>query len=221
LLAPLDLDIHSGYISHEFLTFEPRAEKMKPIKTSLLARVSLSWYSKLRFKSDPFSFGRKVEESQKVLICMPSDVDGFTMARDLLADFIRIFRPREVYVLVPFLEGGVYLSDSSDYRVVVVDRNDLDFFSLPRKGFVQKLTQLGFGISLDLDLENGFFSRFLCLKCGIPLRIGPKEKGAFPLYNVQLALAQNQPGPREAYERMARTLKSLISVGNKSTPSKA
>jgi hypothetical protein len=105
--------------------------------------------------------------------------------------------------------------------VVVVDRNDLDFFSLPRKGFVQKLTQLGFGISLDLDLENGFFSRFLCLKCGIPLRIGPKEKGAFPLYNVQLALAQNQPGPREAYERMARTLKSLISVGNKSTPSKA
>jgi hypothetical protein len=143
LLAPLDLDIHSGYISHEFLTFEPRAEKMKPIKTSLLARVSLSWYSKLRFKSDPFSFGRKVEESQKVLICMPSDVDGFTMARDLLADFIRIFRPREVYVLVPFLEGGVYLSDSSDYRVVVVDRNDLDFFSLPRKGFVQKLTQLG------------------------------------------------------------------------------
>jgi hypothetical protein len=143
------------------------------------------------------------------------------MARDLLADFIRIFRPREVYVLVPFLEGGVYLSDSSDYRVVVVDRNDLDFFSLPRKGFIQKLTQHGFGISLDLDLENGFFNRYLCLKCRIPLRIGPRGKGAFPLYTVQLAPARIQSGPREAYEGMAQTLKSLLSLGDESTPGKA
>jgi hypothetical protein len=189
---------------------------MKPVRINPLLKTTLRCLSRLSFKPQPFSLACAVNESESVLICMPSNVDGFAMARDLLLDFIRIFRPRQVYVLVPFLEGGVYLSDSSEYRVVVVDRNDLDFFSLPRKGFIQKLTQHGFGISLDLDLENAFFGRYVCLRCGIPLRIGPRRKSAFPLYNVQLALAQNQPGPREAYERMAQTLKSLFPVRNKS-----
>jgi hypothetical protein len=194
---------------------------MKPVKINPLVKTVLRWLSRLSFKPQSFSLACAVQESEKVLICMPTDVDGFAMARDLLLDFIRMFRPREVYVLLPFLEGADYLSDSSDYRVVVVGKSDLGLFSLPRRGIVEKLGKLRLGMSLDLDLANGFFCRYLCFKCRIPLRIGPRSRGAFPLYNVQLAPARSQSGPREAYEAMAQTLKSLFSVGYKSASGRA
>lgn len=183
---------------------------MKPVRINPLVKTFLRYLSRFWFKPQSFSLACAVRELESVLICMPTDVDRFAMARDLLLDFARTFRPREVYVLLPFLEGADYLSDSPDYRVVVVERNDLDLLSLPRRRLVQKLKQLGFGISLDLDLENGFFSRYLCLKCRIPLRIGPREKRAFPLYNLQLALSRSQCGSREAYNGMVQALKSLF-----------
>jgi len=194
---------------------------MKPIRVNLLARMVLAFFIRLTFKPQTFSLGCQAEKSESVLICMPTDVDRFAMARDLLLDFIDIFQPREIHVLLPFLGAGGYLSECPDYRVVGVQREDLNLFSLPRKGFIRKLTELEFGMSLDLDLEDGFFSRYLCLKCRIPLRIGPKRKGAFPLYNVQLAPARNQLGSREAYEGMAQTMRWLFSTGNRAAPSVA
>jgi hypothetical protein len=187
---------------------------MKPVKINPVVRTILGWLSRFSSKPQPFSLACAVRESESVLICMPTDVDGFAMARDLLLDLIGMFRPREVYVLLPFLEGADYLSDSSDYRVVVVGKTDLGLFSLPRRGTVERLGNLRLGMSLDLDLANGFFSRYLCFKCGIPLRIGPRGRRAFPFYNVQLSPGRSQSGPREVYEAMTETLRPLFSSGH-------
>lgn len=216
--APLDLKAHLDYILPKFLTFESKTEMMKPIKVNPFAKMVLSWFSRLRFKPEAFTFTQKVKESQSVLICMPADVDRFAMARDLLATFVDIFQGKEMFVLLPFLEAEGYLSSSTRYGVISVQEGDLKIFSLPGKKFIQKLKEHRFDISLDLDLANGFFNCYLCMKCKVPLRIGVKRKNAFPLYNIQLAVTKDRFGSREIYEGMAKTLESLFSESEKAKP---
>jgi hypothetical protein len=191
---------------------------MKSIKINPFTRMILSWFSRLRFKPEAFSFTRKVKESSSVLICMPADVDRFAMARDMLSTFADLFRNKEVFVFLPFLEAEGYLSGSSRYKVISAQKDNLNVFSLPTKKFIGKLRQHQFDISLDLDLEEGFFNCYLCLKCKVPLRIGAKRKNAFPLYNVQLAVTKDRLGSREIYEGMARMLQSLFSENEKTIP---
>lgn len=194
---------------------------MKPIKTNPLAKVFLGWFNRFLFKPESFSFIRRVRESGRVLICMPADVDRFAMARDLLSTFADVFQPKDVYVLLPFLEARGYLSDSDIYRVISAEKEDLNVFSLPRKRFIHELKQHDFGISLDLDMGDGFFNGYLCLKCKIPLRIGPRNRNAFPLYNIQLAVVKARLGSREVYEGMAGMLRTLFLQNEPSTPNRA
>lgn len=191
---------------------------MKPVKVNPLAKGPLGWLRRLALKSDAFSFNRKVEEAKNVLICMPANVDRFAMARDLLSTFAHIFRPKKVFVLLPFLGAEGYLSDSPSYRVICTQGEDLNFLSLPRKKFVQRLNALAFDISVDLDIEDGFFNRYLCFKCKIPLRIGPRRKNAFPFYNIQLAVLEERLGSRGTYEGMAETLRTLFSSSGRAAP---
>ncbi|NIN00999.1 MAG: hypothetical protein GTO24_23810 [candidate division Zixibacteria bacterium] len=191
---------------------------MKPIRVSPFARMVLSWLSGLRFKPEAFSFKQKVKDSQSVLICMPADVDRFAMARDLLSAFVDIFEGRKIFVLLPFLHAKGYLSDSSKYRVICAQQEDLNVFFLPRRKFIEKLSAYQFGISLDLDLKDGFFNRYLCFKCKVPLRIGPKRKNAYPLYNIQLAVFEDRLGSREVYEGMIKMLRTLLGPSEKARP---
>jgi hypothetical protein len=184
---------------------------MQPIKVNRFVKIILNLVSKIRFKSEVFSFERTVKESQKVLICMPTDVDRFAMARDMLSIFVNIFPDKKVFVLLPFLESRGYLSDSPSYRVISAKKSDLSVFSLPGKRFIRKLSEYRFDISLDLDLEDGFFNRYLCLRCGIPMRIGTCRRKAFPLYNIQLSVLKERLDSRDVYEGMVKTLKSLFS----------
>ena len=191
---------------------------MKPIKINPLVRTVLSWSSRLLFKPEAFSLNQQLRESQSVLICMPADVDRFAMAKDLLATFVDILQGKNVFVLLPFLEAEGYLSSSARYEVISAQKKDLTMFSLPRKSFIQKMKQHRFDISLDLDLEDGFFNGYICLKCKVPLRIGSFKKNVFPLYNIQLAITKDRFGSREIYEGLARTLKSLLSESEKTLP---
>ncbi len=184
---------------------------MKPIKINPLARMVLSWFNRLLFKPEAFSLNQQLRESQSVLICMPADVDRFAMARDLLSTFVDIFQNKQIHVLLPFLGAEGYLSNSTRYGVISAQKGDLNIFSLPGKKIIQKLKEHRFDISLDLDLEDGFFNCYLCLKCKVPVRVGPKRKNAFPLYNIQLAVTKDRFGSRETYEGLAKTLESLFS----------
>jgi hypothetical protein len=194
---------------------------MKPIKVNPLAKTVLNRTRRLILKPEAFSFYQNTGETQNVLICMPADIDRFAMARDLLSTFVGIFQGKKVFVLLPFLEAEGYLSRSATYEVICAKRGDVNILSLPRKEFLRRVKDLRFGISLDLDLEDGFFSCYLCARCGIPMRIGPGRKSAFPLYNVELEVLKDRFGSREIYEGLAKTLKSLFTEGRKEMPKPA
>lgn len=194
---------------------------MKPIKVNPVARMVLNRTKRLILKPEAFSFNRETSETQNVLVCMPADIDRFAMVRDLLSTFVGIFQGKRIFVLLPFLEAEGYLSSSAAYQVIAVGRADLNLFSLPGKELVRRLKDFQFGISLDLDLENGFFSCYLCARLRIPMRIGPRRKNVFPLYNIELEVQKDRLGSREVYEGLARTLKSLFVESRKGMPKPA
>ncbi len=193
---------------------------MKPVKVNPLARRFLSWSSRRFFKSEAFSCARKLKEAKKVLICMPASMDRFALAKEALSSFADIFIGKTIFVLLPFLKTDGYQSTPPGYEVIYPQKEELKIFSIPGDGFIQKVKEQQFDISLDLDLNAGFFDSYLCLKCGIPVRIGPRRKDAYPFYNIQLTVEDERSGGREAYEGMAKMLTNLF-TGNsitKSTP---
>ena len=191
---------------------------MKPIKINFLVKMVLSWSCRRLFKAEAFSFGQKLKASQKVLICMPASIERFALAKDSLSAFADFFREKTIFVFLPFLRTDGYLPIPTGYDVIYPQKEDLKIFSLPGKKFIQRLKERQFDISLNLDLEDGFFNGYLCLKCGASLRIGPQGKNAFPLYNVQLAVLQKRPRASELYKEMANMLKNLLPDNEKNKP---
>lgn len=182
---------------------------MKPVKINPLAKMILSWKSRRLFKAEAFSFAQKLKESQKVLICMPASLERFALAKESLSNFAEIFEGKTIFVFLPFLRADGLLSIPPGYDVIYPRKEDLKIFSIPRTKFIQRLKEHQLDISLNLDLEDGFFNGYLCLMCGASLRIGVQRKNAFPFYNVQLAVFQERTWTPEVYKEMANMLKSF------------
>lgn len=191
---------------------------MKPVKINPFARRFLNWSGKRFYKSETFSCARKLSEAQKVLICMPASMDRFAVARESLPLFAEIFKEKTITVFLPFLKTDGYLSTPPGYEVIYPQKEDLKTFSVPVEKFIQRITEFGFDLSLDLDLDDGFLNRYLCLKCGITIRFGPALKNSFPFYNIQLTVFGGRSGSREVYEGMAKVLKDLFAKNNSTTP---
>jgi hypothetical protein len=185
---------------------------MKPVKISPLARRFLTWSSRRFFKSETFSCAQKLKEANKVLICMPSSMDRFALAKEALPSLANVFKGKNILVLLPFLKTDGFLSTPSGYEVIHPQLDDLKSFSVPGETLIQKVKGYEFGISLDLDLDDGLFSCYLCLHCGIPVRIGPQKKYAYPFYNVQLTLLNTGSNSQEMYKRMSKVLMNLFNV---------
>ena len=183
---------------------------MQPIKMNFLTKMILSWSSKHFFKTEAFSLTQKLRESRKILICMPAHMNRLTVTKDLLSTLAEIFQGKAIYVFLPILKTEGYLPSPAGYKVIYPNKEDLKIFSIPRKSLIQRLSEHQFDISLDLDLEDGFFNSYLGLKCKIPLRLGARGKRAFPFYNVQLAVSKDKSSLPETYKGLANVLRSLM-----------
>jgi hypothetical protein len=184
-------------------------EAMKSIKINRLLKRILIWRNKLSFKPHLFSFAEKMKEAENVLICLPGKQESFELAKDHLTIFADIFQNKKISVFLSFIGAESLLSDLERYGVIYPQKEDLMFFSLLRKEFIQKIKDYRFEIALDLDLEDGFVNSYLCLKSGAFVRIGLEGKAGFPFYNLQLAVSKERLSPEDLYMGMAETLKNL------------
>jgi hypothetical protein len=185
---------------------------MKPVKINPLARRFLSWSSRHFFKSEAFSCAQKLKEAKKVLICMPSSMDRFAIAKEELPSLAHVFKGKNILVFLPFLKTDGFLSTPAGYEVIYPHQEELRAFSIPGENLIQKVKGYQFGISLDLELDDGLFNCYLCLNCGIPVRIGPQRKYAYPFYNVQLTFADSGSNSQKTYKGMSKTLMNLFNV---------
>jgi hypothetical protein len=185
---------------------------MKPVKINPLARRFLSWSSRRFFKSETFSCAQKLKEAKKVLICLPSSMDRFATAKEELPTLADIFKGKTILVFLPFLKTDGFLSTPAGYEVIYPLPEDLRAFSIPGVTLIQKVKGYQFGISLDLELDDNLFNCYLCLNCNIPVRIGSQRKSAFPFYNVQLTIAENNSNTSNLYRGMSKTLRNLFNA---------
>ena len=141
---------------------------------------------------------------------MPTSMDCFSLAKDSLSTFAEIFEGKTIFVFLPILKTEGYLPSPAGYNVIYPQKEDLKIFSLPKKSFIQRVSEHQFDISLDLDLEDGSFNSYLCLECKIPLRLGAQGKRAFPFYNVQLVVTKDKLSLPDIYKGLANLLRSLV-----------
>jgi hypothetical protein len=185
------------------------ADTMKSIKINRLLKRILIWRNNLSFKPALFSFAEKMNQAENVLICLPGKQESFELAKDHLTIFEDVFQNKKISVFLPFSGAENLLSHLERYVVIYPQKEDLRIFSLPRRGFIQRIKDHRFEIALDLDLEDGFVNSYLCLKSGAFVRIGLEGKAGFPFYNLQLAVSKERSSLEDLYVGMAETLKNL------------
>ena len=182
---------------------------VKLIRINPLVKKFLIWWNKLFFRPDAFSFAEKMRKAENVLICFPAKPESFDSAKDHLTIFAEIFKNKKIFVFLPLAGGETFLSHLKRYAVIFPHKEDFKIFSLPRRKFIQRIKDYRFEITLDLDLEDGFFNSYLCLKSGACVRIGLKGKTGSPFYNLQLAPSKERLYQEDIYVGMGETLKSL------------
>jgi hypothetical protein len=137
-------------------------------------------------------------------------MDRFAAAKEVLPSLADVFKGKIILVLLPFLKTEGFLSTPPGYEVIYPHQEDLRAFSIPGENLIQKVKEHQFGISLDLELDDGLFNCYLCLNCGIPVRIGSHRKYAYPFYNIKLTFADSGSNSQETYKGMTKTLMNLF-----------
>ena len=139
----------------------------------------------------------------------PHSKEDFGSALNYVPGISNAFLNPEVYVLLPYGEQEGFSSSLEMYQVISPLKDDVKFFSLPKKRFLQKLRGYNFDICVDLDLNFNFFNAYVCLKTGALLRVGVKTERSTPFYNLQIALPKRAVYRDDVYFSMLETLKNL------------
>jgi hypothetical protein len=166
------------------------------------------WEKKLFFKQKPFSFATTLNQARSMLILPPHQAESFSSVLDHLSPLEAIFRNLKVFFLSPFGTQG-FVSTLKTYEVLLLDKQNLGWWGLPKRSFIQKLRNYGFDVTLDLDLSKNFLNAYLGLLSEAKVRMGAKGSWGAPFYNLELIVSPHLLYLDQRYDCMIRTLRNL------------
>jgi len=161
--------------------------------------------TRLFFNPKVLSFCEVLNKAKRVLILLPTKAESFPKALNHLGSLSAFVSDSEKFLFLPFQQEG-FSSHLKNYRMIILKKSDLNWFSLPNKEFIQRLKNLRFDITIDLDLEKNFLNSYLSFLSGSPLRIGVKNKAGLPFYNFEISLSEDERYLDELYESFTETL---------------
>lgn len=176
------------------------------IKVSSLAERFLSM--KYRYKVEPgtVNFSELSRDLKGCLICMPSRLDLIKPAADVLPALAETFPDRNIKILITSNVDPQSHEIIKNFIVIKPLAYDLDRFSLPKRNFINRISEGGLAVAIDMDTTPNFFNAVVGLRTGALVRTAFDKGVGLPYYNFILGIPSVEAAPRVSYRALADIL---------------
>jgi len=148
----------------------------------------------------------QIKQAKKVLICLPSDKDGFDIAVNCIEELRQIFPSSQITLFGP-KQNSLPINLSGHFRVLGYDENDLKPFGLLKRGLRNDLRAGHFDVVVDLSRDFNFVATSVAWTCEAKLCVCFSHPQRDAFYNFVLRLEPNQNWGR-AFKTLFRYLGS-------------
>ena len=142
-----------------------------------------------RYRAAPFSLSEIRKRPVRLLVCLPSNPEEARKAVEIIPDLIACLEAESVSVVGE--PGSVAYCDLADERISVapLDRGARWWFGLPSPGIVDRLSEEGINLAVDLNPCAELLPAVLCLRTGAPIRLCLDDPQRRCVFNVRVLLA--------------------------------
>jgi len=190
------------------------------MKINRLAQRVSDFYQRMTIKSQPVNFLSVVEDLNDCLVCMPSNMQFILDAASKLPDIAAIFPNRLIKVLLSSNIDPRSHEFIKRFTIIKPYSDDLNFFYLPKKTFIDRIAGEGLSICIDLDFEANFFNSSISALTRAPLRIGCIKGMGLPYYNLEIGVNRTEKPSRKSYEDFFNVLYNFKGEGERIAPVK-
>ena len=176
------------------------------IKVSSLAERLINFRYKYKPGPDPVNFSDLSRDLKSCLICMPSRLELIKPAADVLPALAETFADRNIKILLTSNIDPQSHEIIKKFIVVKPLAYDLDRFSLPKRGFIDRIAEGGLAVAIDMDTAPNFFNAVVALKAGAIVRTAFDKGVGLPYYNFILGVPSAEAAPRVSYRALADIL---------------
>ncbi len=129
-------------------------------------------------------------EARSILVCMPDDLEDFGVARKFIEKLMDDFsNARFQFVMREGYRN--LLNGDKKYGTIFVSDRDVNFWGLPKKELVRKISAAEYDIVIDLNDDFHLPSTYLCLKSRALLKICFDHEKREPFYNFYFRAREN------------------------------
>lgn len=142
-----------------------------------------------RYRATPFSLSEIRKRPVRLLVCLPANPEEARKAVEIIPDLIACLEAESVSVVGE--PSSVAYCDLADERISVapLDRSARWWLGLPSPGIVDRLSEEGFNLAVDLNPCAELLPAVLCLRTGAPIRLCLDDPERGCVFNVQVLLA--------------------------------
>ena len=140
------------------------------------------------------------------LICLPSKLDLVKPAAEILPQLAKTFVNRDIRVIITTNIDPQSHEIIKRFTMIKPQSYDLDRFSLPKRKFIDRITEGGVAVAIDMDTSPNLFNALVCLKGGAKIRTTFDKGVGLPYYNFILGIPSVDVAPKVSYRAMADIL---------------
>ena len=163
-----------------------------------------TWWG--RYRNAAFNLSDIRNRPVRLLICLPSSSEEAREASEIIPELVACLDAEVVFVVGE--PRSVEFCDPSDARITVVplDRSARWWFGLPSFRIVDRLSEAGLNLAVDLNPIAELLPAVLCQRIGARIRLCLDDPQRGRVFNVRVLLAEKQDTP---YARMLRVVQAV------------
>ena len=148
-----------------------------------------TWWG--RYRNTAFNLSDIRNRPVRLLICLPSSPGEARRAAEVIPELVACLDAKVVFVVGE--PRSVEFCDPSDGRITVVplDRSARWWFGLPSFGIVDRLSEAGLNLAVDLNPWAELLPAVLCQRIGARIRLCLDDPQRRRVFNVRVLLAEN------------------------------
>jgi hypothetical protein len=179
---------------------------------SIVANMKIK-QSARRMEPHLLDFPGSLKTPKHILVCLPGGLRELTLVKQFLPSITEIFKPADIALLcVP----GLKVNDifpRKGFQILTPTSDQLTWTGLPKRSYINSLTDMKFDLVLDLNLSQSNFTSSILLNFPRAVRIGRGNHLGQPFYNLEIKTKYLRD-ERNIYRSLLETIKLIKDSSN-------